>query len=108
MDFVFVRRDGHVAPPSPLYDGPYKVLERSHKFFRLQIGSGIDTISIDRLKPSNTDNVVIPAQPPLKGRPPKNPPALVSSLHNTHLKSFTIWRNQNLGGTSVEDIFRQI
>ena len=101
MDFVFFRRDGHVAPLSPLYDGPYKVL------LQLQIGSGIDTISIDRLKPFNTDNVVKPAQPPLKGKPPKNPPALVSSLHNTHLKSVLIWRNQNLGGTSVENIFRQ-
>ena len=73
----------------------------------LQIGSGIDTISIDRLKPSNTDNVVIPAQPPLKSRHPKKPPAIVSSLHNTHLKPVSIYRNQYLGGSSVEDIFCQ-
>ena len=31
--FVLVRRDGRVPPLSPLYDGPYKVLERLEKKF---------------------------------------------------------------------------
>ena len=54
VDFVFVRRDGYVPPLTPLYEGPYRVLERSDKYFRLEIGSNIDTVSIDRLKPYNT------------------------------------------------------
>ncbi len=29
---VLVRRDGHVPPLAPLYDGPYKVLQRSPHF----------------------------------------------------------------------------
>ena len=60
----------------------------------LQIGSGIDTISIDRLKPFNTENVVIPAQPPLKGRPPKKPPALVS-LFTTLISNQSRFREIN-------------
>ncbi len=36
--FVLVRRDGAQPPLSPVYDGPYRVLERSTHFFLLQIG----------------------------------------------------------------------
>jgi len=34
-DFVFIREDASVPSLSPLYRGPYKVLERRDKFFRL-------------------------------------------------------------------------
>ena len=37
-EFVFVREDASKPPLSPLYRGPYKVLERFEKFFILQIG----------------------------------------------------------------------
>ena len=36
---MLVRREGHVLPLTPLYDSPYKVLQRSLRTFRLQIGN---------------------------------------------------------------------
>ena len=36
--FVFVREDASIPPLSPLYHGPYLVLERRTTFFRLPIG----------------------------------------------------------------------
>ena len=53
-DYVFVRRVGHVLPLSPLYDGPYKVVRRLERSFRLQIGSNTEVTSIDRLKSYRT------------------------------------------------------
>ncbi len=48
---VYVRRGGTLPPWSPLYVGPYEVLERADKFFRLAVGGREETVSIDRLKP---------------------------------------------------------
>jgi hypothetical protein len=42
---VLVRRDGHVPPLAAAYDGPFLVLERSLRFFKLQIGDRVDTVS---------------------------------------------------------------
>ena len=36
---VLVPRDGHIPHLSPLYEGPYKVLTRSQRTFRLQVGN---------------------------------------------------------------------
>ncbi len=52
--FVLVRRDAVQPPLSPLYDGPFLVLERSLHFFKLQVGSRIETVSTHRLKPCHT------------------------------------------------------
>jgi hypothetical protein len=68
--FVLVRRDAVQPPLSPLYDGPYLVLERSLHFFKLQIGSRIDTVSTHRLKPCRTPEDAQAAEPPRRGRPP--------------------------------------
>jgi len=68
-DFVFVCEDASVPPLSPLYRGPFKVLERQSKFFRLQIGAKVDVVSVDRLKPVISDSTIIPASPPACGRP---------------------------------------
>ena len=68
---VFVRRDGHVPPLEPLYAGPYEVLERGPKVFRLRLGSKEDTVSVDRLKPCISSTPVRAASPPRRGRPPK-------------------------------------
>ena len=65
---VFVRQDGHRAPLSARYDGPYQVLARRDKFFRLQLGDREDTMAIDRLKPSTLEQDTPPAQPPRRGR----------------------------------------
>ena len=70
---VLVRRDGHVPPLAPLYDGPYLVLKRSLRTFRLQIGNKQDTVSTSRLKAALTAPGVQPAQPRRRGRPRKTP-----------------------------------
>ena len=43
-DIVFIRHDAVTPPLTPLYHGPYRVLLRSDKFFRLQIGNREDTL----------------------------------------------------------------
>ena len=58
---VFVRVDAVRPPLAPPYNGPYKVIDRGDKSFRIQLnGSRTDTVSIDRLKPAVMD--VTPAE----------------------------------------------
>ena len=52
-DYVFVRVDKHQVPLSPPYSGPYPVLERSGKAFKVQLPRGPDWVSLDRLKPAH-------------------------------------------------------
>ena len=66
---VLVRRDGHVPPLSPLYDGPYVVLERHTNTFTIQMGDREEVVSTGRLKPCRTPHVDA-AQPRRRGRPP--------------------------------------
>lgn len=72
--YVLVRRDGHVPPLAPLYDGPYLVLQRSLRSFRLQMGSKQDVVSTHRLKAVPEAADTQPAIPRRRGRPPKQPP----------------------------------
>lgn len=85
---VLVRRESKTTPLSPLYDGPYTVLNRSPTYFTLQIGTRTDTVSILRLKPVFTSPGSLPAQPPRRGRPPtssvlKTRPSSISSPPKT-------------------------
>ncbi len=66
---VFVRRDGHVPPLQPRYDGPYTVIRRSLHHFTLRIGDKVDKVSTLRLKPC-TDPTAPPALPRVRGCPP--------------------------------------
>ena len=66
---VLVRRDGHVPPLSPLYDGPYVVLERHTNTFTIQMGDREEVVSTGRLKPCRTPHVDA-ALPRRHGRPP--------------------------------------
>ena len=68
---------------SPLYEGLFRVASRSEKSFKLHIGSTIETISIDRLKPFHTQDKVIRAQPRPRGRLPKKPILSQSSSFNS-------------------------
>ena len=70
---VFVRRDGHRTPLSAKYDGPFQVVTREEKFFKVQLGDREDTVAIDRLKPAMVEDDAPPAQPPRRGRPPSRP-----------------------------------
>lgn len=50
--YVFLRQDFVRRPLEPPYSGPYKVLERHPKFFKLDVRGKHVTVSIDRLKPA--------------------------------------------------------
>ncbi|GFW50900.1 gag-pol polyprotein [Trichonephila clavipes] len=54
---VFVRQDSVRRPLQAPYDGPYPVIKRSAKFYKVNIHGKPTLISIDRLKPAFTDNV---------------------------------------------------
>ena len=77
--FVLVRRDAVQPPLSPLYDGPFLVLERSLHFFKVQVGTRSEIISTHRLKPCHTPEDAQAAEPPRRGRPPNaaKPPTVV-------------------------------
>jgi hypothetical protein len=51
------------------YDGPYKVIDRNNKVYKLQVGSKVETVSADRLKPHRGNGVPDVAQPAKRGRP---------------------------------------
>lgn len=50
--FVFVRVDAVQPPLKAPYEGPYEVLERTEKYFKLRWKGKPTNISMDRLKPA--------------------------------------------------------
>lgn len=69
---VFVRHDAVKKPLQQPYDGPYRVLDRSAKFYTLDLNGRKDTVSVDRLKPAHFDTC--PAIDTTHGPPPPAPP----------------------------------
>ena len=64
---VFIRRDAVRKPLQPPYDGPFKVLSRSPKSFKVDLGNRTDTVSVDRLKAAHLDtatNATLPTAMP--------------------------------------------
>lgn len=51
--YVFVRKDCVRKSLQPPYTGPYRVIDRHDKYFKLEIKGKPDTVSIDRLKPAH-------------------------------------------------------
>ena len=51
-NFVYIRTDAVRAPLVRPYTGPFKVIERSAKYFTLMKNGRPDTVSVDRLKPA--------------------------------------------------------
>ncbi|KFD68536.1 hypothetical protein M514_10285 [Trichuris suis] len=49
---VFVRVDSHRTLLQQPYKGPYRVFERGPKSYLLELEAGVDSMSIDRLKPA--------------------------------------------------------
>jgi hypothetical protein len=69
-DFVYIRRGPSGGPFSPPYSGPYKVLVKKDKVFDVQVGTRVESVSVDRLKAHRGGSNVVPATPPTRGRPP--------------------------------------
>ena len=67
---VYVKRGEALKPLSGRYSGPYHVLERTNKVFKLKIGDRVETVSRDRLKPHLGEEEPQEAAPPRRGRPP--------------------------------------
>ena len=67
--------DAAHGPLQTPYTGPYRVLERADKHFVIQCGERQESVSIDRLKAAKGDpeRQMVPAVPPRRGRPPKQP-----------------------------------
>lgn len=57
---VFIREDGiHKTLKRP-YHGPYHVLEKGPKFFKVDFGHRTDYVSVDRLKPAFRQENILP------------------------------------------------
>ena len=67
---VYVQRGGVGPPLADNYAGPYLVLEKGPKVFKLQVGTREDVVSRDRLKPHVGLAPPAVADPPRRGRPP--------------------------------------
>ena len=61
------------------YSGPYQVLERGNKAWKLQVGERVEVVSQDRLKPHLGSVAPRAAVPPTLGRPRKASVAPVAS-----------------------------
>ena len=90
--FIFVFEDSSSPPLSQLYREPYRAVDRKNKYFKLHIGSKLDNISVDRLKPDFSDEKVSPALPP--------PHSYVSALLLTLLLGGSIVANYRISTTT--------
>ena len=68
---VYVQRGGVGPPLADNYAGPYLVLEKGPKVFKLQLGTRQEVVSRDRLKPHVGTAPQVVADPPRRGRPPR-------------------------------------
>jgi hypothetical protein len=68
-DFVYVRRGAAADPLAPQYSGPYQVLDKGPKVFKLRVGGREEAVTVDRLKPHLGTSPLQPAAPPPRGRP---------------------------------------
>jgi len=68
-EWVYVRRGGKGRPLADAWSGPFKVLERATKVWKLQMGNKVEVVSRDRLQPHRGSVEPVAAQPPARGRP---------------------------------------
>ena len=87
---VFVRHDAVRRPLQQPYDGSYRVLNRSAKYYTLDLNGRSDTVSIDRLEPARLDSQAIspnshtrPTTPPPPATTPPPPPTTPPSPPTT-------------------------
>lgn len=53
---VFVREETVTKGLKSVYKGPYEVIERNTKYFKIKLGNKTDNISVDRIKPAYSLN----------------------------------------------------
>jgi len=87
---VYVKKGGQLAPLVPPYDGPYRVIEKGPKFFKVDIGGKEVSVTVDRLKPHRGAAAASPAAPARRGRPP-NPrtPAVPANIDSDSEEVFS-------------------
>ena len=82
-NMVYVKKGGQLPPLVPPYDGPYRVLEKGTKFFKVDIGGKEVSVTVDCLKPHTGAAAASPAAPAKHSRPPNTcmpaPPANIDS-----------------------------
>ena len=90
-DYVYVRKDSHRHPLQRPYDGPYRVLNKSDKYFTLDVKGRTETVSIDRLKAAHvtqlathkeSNPVHCPMDPPSSISRPAAKSSLTPSIDN--------------------------
>ncbi|XP_068215798.1 uncharacterized protein [Palaemon carinicauda] len=69
--YVFIRQNTHLPPLTRPYKGPYRILERTEKAFKITVHGTEDRISEDRLKVAHTENDDLQVQ---QGGRPHIPP----------------------------------
>jgi hypothetical protein len=89
--FILVRQDAVQPPLSPLYTGPFLVLERSLHFFKLQVGDKVDTVSCHRLKACHTPDDTTVAVPPKRCRPLAAPQPVAEDVAPRHRRVSFAW-----------------
>ena len=91
---VFVRHDAVRKPLQPPYDGPYRVLDRSDRFYTLDLNGRTDSVSVDRLKPAHIDFPIAvetssstsPTTTPPSQPTPSEPPATRITRSGRHVR----------------------
>ena len=82
--YVFLRRDMHRTPLTPVYEGPYKVVSRANNTLVVQKGDTTDVVAEERCKRAWIESERCLAMPPRRGRPPhpgsftQPPPCIIS------------------------------
>ena len=69
--FVYIPRGGAKSPLSPTFSWPYAVISCFPKYFILDMGDRLVSISVDCLKPHLGSAIFTPAVAPRRGRPLK-------------------------------------
>ena len=87
---VYVKKGGQLAPLVPPYDGPYRVIEKGPKFFKVDIGGKEVSVTVDRLKPHRGAAAASPAAPARRGRPPNHrTPAVPANIDSDSEEVFS-------------------
>lgn len=84
---VFLREDALRGSLQPAYTGPYKVITRSEKYYKILIKGNNITVSVDRLKPAYilSDDAAVPQQllPPADTPHIQNTPQSLNTSRTT-------------------------